>query len=128
MTETELIKSLGGFRKDLFGTEDWDLWIRVSKKTKISKLNDDTAYYRINPDGLSQSFDKHLVELNKVYTQHVFQSNIKNKIKYAANSVLAFRKAKNLFSKKKYLYFIKYIYSGIYNWLIASIKHCINLI
>ena len=123
LTETELIKSLGGFRKDLFGTEDWDLWIRVSKETKISKLNEDTAYYRINPDGLSQSFDKHLIELDKVYNQHVFQSKIQNKIKYAANSVYSFRKAKNFFKKKNYLFFLRYICLGIYYWFIASIKH-----
>ena len=128
LTETQLIKNLGGFKNDLYGTEDWDLWIRVSKEGKISKLNDDTAYYRIHPDGISQSFDKHLVELNKVYTQHVFQSNIKNKIKYAANSVFAFRKAKHFFYKKNYLYFIKNICFGIYYWLIACIKHFINLI
>ena len=126
LTETQLIKNLGGFKNDLYGTEDWDLWIRVSKEGKISKLNDDTAYYRIHPDGISQSFDKHLVELNKVYTQHVFQSKIK--IKYAAYSILAFRKAKNHFYKKKYHYFIKNIFFGIYYWLIASIKHFINLI
>ena len=53
LTVTQLIKSLGGFKKDLYGTEDWDLWIRVSKEGKISKLNDDTAYYRIHPTGIS---------------------------------------------------------------------------
>ena len=70
------------------------------KKGKISKLNDDTAYYRIHPNGISQSFDKHLIELDKVYNQHVFQSKIQNKIKYAANSVYSFRKAKNFFKKR----------------------------
>ena len=121
LTVTQLIKNLGGFKNDLYGTEDWDLWIRVSKEGKISKLNDDTAYYRIHPDGISQSFDKHLIELDKVYNQHVFQSKIQNKIKYAANSVYSFRKAKN-FLKKKLSYFIKNIFFGIYYWLIASIK------
>ena len=128
LTETQLIKNLGGFNKDLHGTEDWDLWIRVSKEGKISKLNDDTAYYRIHPDGISQSFDKHLIELEKVYNQHVFESKIQNKIKYAANSVYSFRKAKNFFKKKKYLFFLRYICLGIYYWFIASIKHFINLI
>ena len=128
LTETQLIKNLGGFKNDLYGTEDWDLWIRVSKEGKISKLNDDTAYYRIHPDGISQSFDNHLVELNKVYNQHVFQSKIDNKIKYAANSVYSFRKAKNFFKKKNYLFFLRYICLGICYWFIASIKHFINLI
>jgi len=128
LTETQLIKNLGGFKNDFYGTEDWDLWIRVSKEGKISKLNDDTAYYRIHPDGISQSFDNHLVELNKVYNQHVFQSKIDNKIKYAANSVYSFRKAKNFFKKKNYLFFLRYICLGICYWFIASIKHFINLI
>jgi len=126
LTKTQLIKNLGGFKKDLYGTEDWDLWIRVSKEGKISKLHDDTAYYRIHPEGISQSFDKHLIELDKVYNQHVFQSKIKNKIKYAANSVYFFRKARNYFVKKNYPFFIKNIYFGIYYWLIASIKHFLN--
>ena len=105
LTVTQLIKKLGGFNNDLYGTEDWDLWIRVSKEGKIFKLNDDTAYYRIHPEGISQSFDKHLIELDKVYNQHVFQSKIQNKIKYAANSVYSFRKAKNFLKKKNYLFF-----------------------
>ena len=94
LTETQLIKNLGGFNNDLHGTEDWDLWIRVSKEGKISKLNDDTAFYRIHPKGISQSFDKHLIELDKVYNQHVFQSKIQYKIKYAANSVHNLEKQK----------------------------------
>ena len=127
LTETQLIKNLGGFNNDLHGTEDWDLWIRVSKEGKISKLNDDTAFYRIHPKGISQSFDKHLIELDKVYNQHVFQSKIQNKIKYAANSVYSFRKAKNYFKKKNYLFFLRYICSGICYWFVASIKHFINI-
>ena len=126
LTVTQLIKNIGGFKKDLFGTEDWDLWIRVSKQGKISKLNDDTAYYRIHPDGISQSFDKHLIELDKVYNQYVFQSKIKNKIKYAANSVYSFRKGKNFFKKKNYYYFLINILFGIYYWLIASINNLLN--
>ena len=127
LTETQLIKNLGGFNNDLHGTEDWDLWIRVSKEGKIFKLNDDTAYYRIHPHGISQSFDKHLVELDKVYNQHVFQPKIQNKIKYAANSVYSFRKAKN-FLKNKNLFFLRYICLGIFFWFIASIKNFKNLI
>ena len=126
LTVTQLIKKLGGFKKDLYGTEDWDLWIRVSKEGKISKLNDDTAFYRIHPEGISQSFDKHLIELDKVYNQHVFRSKIKNKIKYAANSVYSFRKGKIFFIKKNYSYFIKNIFFGIYYWLIASINNLLT--
>ena len=128
LTETQLIKNLGGFNNDLHGTEDWDLWIRVSKEGKISKLNDDTAFYRIHPKGISQSFDKHLIELDKVYNQHVFQSKIQNKIKYAANSVYSFRKAKNFLKNKNYLFFLRYICLGFCFWFIASIKHFKNLI
>ena len=128
LTETQLIKNLGGFNNDLHGTEDWDLWIRVSKEGKIFKLNDDTAYYRIHPHGISQSFDKHLVELDKVYNQHVFQPKIQNKIKYAANSVYSFRKAKNFLKNKNYLFFLRYICLGFCFWFIASIKHFKNLI
>ena len=128
LTETQLIKNLGGFKNDLHGTEDWDLWIRVSKQGKISKLNDDTAYYRIHPYGISQSFDKHLVELDKVYNQHVFQSQIQKKIKYAANSVYSFRKANNFFKKKNYFLFLRYIFLGICYWFIGSLKQFINLI
>ena len=126
-TKTQLIKNLGGFRNDFHGTEDWDLWIRVSKEGKISKLHDNTAYYRIHPEGISQSFDKHLIELDKVYNQHVFESKIHNKIKYAANSVYSFRKAKKYFINKNYLYFIKNLFFAIYYWLIASLKNFINL-
>lgn len=65
-----VIDIVGTFDEDLNGTEDWDLWLRVTEKYKIVKLNQYLAYYRFSENGLSKQKERHLKEEKKVILKH----------------------------------------------------------
>lgn len=44
---------LGGFRKKCFATEDYDLWLRISEKYKVSNLRDNLYFLRRGTETLS---------------------------------------------------------------------------
>ncbi len=46
MVKTHILKDIKGFDRDLFGPEDWDLWIKVSQKGEIGYINQNQALYR----------------------------------------------------------------------------------
>tara|TARA_Y100000031_G_scaffold149436_1_gene187249 strand:+ start:162 stop:1022 length:861 start_codon:yes stop_codon:yes gene_type:complete len=119
LTYTELVKEVGGFREDLHGTEDWDLWIRISKDSKICKLNYETACYRIHPTGISQSSIQHFNELEKVYNYHIFESDVSRHIHFAAKAVINLRKAKLRFIEKSFWSSIQIGIDGLIHWFCA---------
>ena len=119
LTYTELVKEVGGFRADLHGTEDWDLWIRISKDSKICKLNFETACYRIHHTGISQSSIQHFTELEKVYNYHIFESDVPRHIHYAAKAVLNLRKAKLKFFERSFWSSIQIGIDGLIHWFWA---------
>jgi len=48
-----VLLTVGYFRTDLRGLEDWDLWLRVSQKYHIHRINQDLAYYRLSTNSMS---------------------------------------------------------------------------
>ena len=48
--------SVGGYRKTLSGVEDYDLWVRMSKKSKIINLRQCLTRYRTSPGQYSKTF------------------------------------------------------------------------
>lgn len=80
MIKREVIVNVGLFDKELFGTEDWDLWIRIAKKYKIGHLKERLAYYREHDGGISKNFDRHSVEERKVIEKHVLNNSIEKKV------------------------------------------------
>ena len=123
LVKKNIVENLGGFNKEFIGTEDWDLWIRISKTSIIHKMNDDTARYRIHTTGISQSHMKHFIELEKVYNQNVFIFDVPKKIQCAAKTVLSLRKSKYYFLEKKYFLFFKNCFVGINEWCKAYLYH-----
>lgn len=65
------IVSPSGFDCDLFGTEDWDLWIKLAKNSTVYHIEEVLAYYRIHGAGISKNFDRHHNEELKVLRKHV---------------------------------------------------------
>ena len=56
MVRSELVESLGGFRElsSLRGTEDLDLWLRISRVARFRYLSDPLVEYRTHAQGLSR--------------------------------------------------------------------------
>ena len=122
MTRTELVRNAGGFRDGLHGTEDWDLWIRISKLTEIFKLDTELACYRVNPSGISQSALEHFRELKKVYENHAFQPDVPQRILRGAKVVLQLRQAKHFLKTNLFLKGLSIFLLGIFYWIQASLS------
>ncbi len=54
----DVASRLGGFRSELDGVEDWDLWLRASCEGKIAKLDQPLVGYRDMADGYSKNLDR----------------------------------------------------------------------
>ena len=66
MFRREAIILLGGYRKLLTGVEDYDLWLRLCKTTKIVNLKETLTKYRVYPDQYSKSFGDSYTDLEEV--------------------------------------------------------------
>jgi len=68
----ELITNKDKFIFDPFlhGTEDWDLWIRLSQLTTPAFLDIDLVSYRVVENSLSNNFISHIVERRKVISKN----------------------------------------------------------
>lgn len=112
VVKKSVLEKIGYFDELLNGTEDWDLWIRITKEHKIKFIQEELAYYRNHESGLSKQSDKQLLEEFKVIKKHVLSNislpkSVKNKLLWVWNK----KKLSNCFKKKKYfsalkLYFI----------------------
>jgi glycosyltransferase involved in cell wall biosynthesis len=83
MVKSDVLKDIGGFDTQLFGPEDWDLWIKVSQKGNIGYINQNLALYREHDGGISKSKARQLEEEYKVLLRHVLKSENQRLIKYA---------------------------------------------
>lgn len=87
VVEKEVLDTVGNFDEMLFGTEDWDLWIRIAQAHSIFKVEEPLSFYRYSANGLSKNRDKHLKEELKVLNKHVLHNHalpteIRNKAKW----------------------------------------------
>jgi len=65
----EFIEELGFFDEDLI-YEDYDMWLRVSKKHKISYIDRVTAYYRIHDANFSRNTRKMIKGTLQILFKH----------------------------------------------------------
>jgi len=56
----------GGYRAIFEGSEDYDLWFRLSKVGKLYNLKEPLTKYRINADQYSSKFSSYRVELDSI--------------------------------------------------------------
>lgn len=76
MIKREAINEVGYFDETMWTGEDWDLWIRVSKKYKIGFINKPLAVYRYNIDGMSKNIEKWANAVKNVINKHYSAGNI----------------------------------------------------
>jgi len=55
LARTKIVKEVGGFRKQYRYSEDYDLWLRVSEKSRIETIPKCIGVFRIRPDSLSST-------------------------------------------------------------------------
>jgi glycosyltransferase involved in cell wall biosynthesis len=71
MVKSDVLKATGGFDTELFGPEDWDLWIKISQKGDIGYIKENLAMYREHEGGISKNKKRQLGEEYKVIKRHV---------------------------------------------------------
>lgn len=71
MVRAEVLDDVGLFDEELFGVEDWDLWIRVLARYGEMRLDDPLVKYRENAAGISKNLSRHLDQEWRVIRKHV---------------------------------------------------------
>lgn len=79
IVKKSILVELNLFDENLHSTDDWDMWIRISKKFKLSFLDEVLASYRIHPQSMSNNSYNQLLNVSKVYSQHVYSNSELNK-------------------------------------------------
>ncbi|WP_164549675.1 glycosyltransferase [Altericroceibacterium xinjiangense] len=59
MMRRDVVREAGGYRRAYRRAEDYDLWLRLSTRTKLANLPERLLWYRVHP---GQVGEKHLVE------------------------------------------------------------------
>lgn len=58
MFRRKLVQNLGGYDKEALHMEDYDLWLKLSKKTKIFQLDEILIFLRMTHDGICHKYKK----------------------------------------------------------------------
>lgn len=83
MVKASVVFELEGFDNTFFGTEDWDFWIRISKRGKLGYINQKLAFYREHNEGISKNKKFHLIQEYKILKKYVLKSGNNILKKYA---------------------------------------------
>ncbi|WP_417337341.1 glycosyltransferase family 2 protein [Halobacteriovorax marinus] len=71
MVKREVFLNIGNFDESLFGTEDWDLWIRINGEYSTFQIEEPLGYYRIHESGISRNKDRHIDQERSVVEKHL---------------------------------------------------------
>jgi len=82
MFRTDVVKNLGGYREKFFNGEDYDLWLRISEKAEIVKLNTFLGQWRLNGSGYSFSRRKEQLLSDKIIKEFAKQRRTSGKDDY----------------------------------------------
>jgi glycosyltransferase involved in cell wall biosynthesis len=84
MYRREVIDKVGEYEPDMFLVEDYEYWIRVSKKFKIGHINKNLYIYRVHGNSLTgtrkKDINKQLYRLRKRHMEYLI-SNVTGKYK-----------------------------------------------
>ena len=84
MNRREVIDKVGEYEPDMFLVEDYEYWIRVSKKFKIGHINKNLYIYRVHDNSLTgtrkKDINKQLYRLRKRHMEYLI-SNVTGKYK-----------------------------------------------
>mgnify|MGYP000944212289 FL=1 len=104
MVRASILEEVGLFDENLFGTEDWDLWIRILSRYDQHKLDKVLLRYRESATGLSADTLKHQTEEWKVIEKQLL----------SRASIPAHLKAKAIFyhKMKELIYLVNHMAFG----------------
>ena len=57
LLEKELVQKLGGWNPNMWIAEDWDFWIRASKRCRFKAIEEPLSYYRKHAESVTRNLD-----------------------------------------------------------------------
>ena len=51
----KVLDLVGTFDKEISGSDDWDMWVRISEKYTIGRVKEPLVYYRVHDDNVSMN-------------------------------------------------------------------------
>ena len=81
LIEKRLVERLGGWKKGMWTAEDWEFWIRASRKAKFKIIEEPLSFYRKHSGSVTRSQDllKVLDEHEKIIREQLKQDFISEK-------------------------------------------------
>ena len=70
MVTREALNSCGGFDETLISLEDWDLWLRISRKYQIGLVPEPLVVYKESADSISGRSDKKVRSYEAFWKKH----------------------------------------------------------
>ncbi len=58
VADRQLVRQVGGFDPALFGSEDWDLWIRLAQHSTLAAVDRPLIAYRLGPATMSMNVER----------------------------------------------------------------------
>lgn len=74
MVNKEVFDDVGLFDKAFFGTEDWDMWIRIVHKYPVALIDEELSLYRNHTSGISKKFDRQHHQKYQVMQKHLLHN------------------------------------------------------
>jgi glycosyltransferase involved in cell wall biosynthesis len=71
LIRADLLKRLGGMSAEIWGADDWDLWFRIAKISRIVMLNRLALYYRLHPGNASRQTARLLSACCRTFETHL---------------------------------------------------------
>jgi glycosyltransferase involved in cell wall biosynthesis len=71
LVRASVIRSIHGFAENLYGVEDYDLWIRIAEKGSFIYDSRRSLFYRSHPDGMSRNLSRMHHVLGLVRKKHL---------------------------------------------------------
>ena len=69
LIKTSVLKSVGGFNKDLQSSQDHELWLRIAQKYEISYINEPLVKYYFTDIAITRSIDKKIQGFNYILNE-----------------------------------------------------------
>lgn len=67
MVRTRLLKAAGGYSEQIDAQDGWDLWYKIARESRVSRIALPLFYYRQHGQSLSKKFDRLLNARRKIF-------------------------------------------------------------
>lgn len=71
LIRADLLKRIGGMDATIWGADDWDLWFRIAKASKIVMLDRLALFYRLHPGNASKQTERLLAACCVTIERHL---------------------------------------------------------